>query len=82
MIPKTSEGFDIKTEEERKMLQNLELNEVSYSELILVLDMRNIRGRISFEIVKWIKTKYFEDWNDDLALKNNNNHYCNHFGQD
>jgi thermostable 8-oxoguanine DNA glycosylase len=62
-IPKTSEELEEKSEEERRMMKNSDLNELAFAELILSIDVSNSSGKIEFGILKSCKTKDYEDGN-------------------
>jgi hypothetical protein len=49
-IPKTSEELEEKSEEERRMMKNADLNELAFAELILSIDVSNSSGKIVFGI--------------------------------
>jgi hypothetical protein len=46
-IPKTSEEFEEKSEEGRRMMKNDDLNELAFTELILSIDVSNSSGKIA-----------------------------------
>ena len=66
-IPKSSEEFEEKTEEGRKLLKNADLNELAFTELILSIDVSSSGGKIAFGILKSCKTKDYEDGNASMA---------------
>jgi hypothetical protein len=49
-IPKTSEELEEKSEGGRRMMENADLNELAFTELILSIDVSNSSGRIAFGI--------------------------------
>jgi hypothetical protein len=49
-IPKTSEELEEKSEEERRMMKNADLNELAFAEIILSIDVSNSSGKIAFGI--------------------------------
>jgi hypothetical protein len=51
------------------------LNEISYTELILSIDVKASHGKIAFNIVKGCKSKDYLDENALNALKNLKNKY-------
>jgi hypothetical protein len=65
-IPKSSEEFEEKAEEGRKMLKNADLNELAFTELLLPIDVSS-SGKITFGILKSFKTKDYEDGNASMA---------------
>jgi len=66
-IPKTLDFVDEKTEEGKKQLKIIDLNELAFTELILSIDVSSSAGKIAFGIVKSCKTKEYEDGNAALA---------------
>ena len=66
-IPKSSEEFEEKTEEGRKLLKNADLDELAFTELILSIDVSSSSGKIAFGILKSCKTKDYEDENASMA---------------
>jgi hypothetical protein len=61
LIPKSSEVFDEKTDEGKRMLRIIDLNEMAFTELVLSIDVSSSSGKIAFGIVKSCKTKDYED---------------------
>ena len=66
-IPKTLDFVDEKTEEGKKQLKIIDLNELAFTELILSIDVSSSAGKIAFGLVKSCKTKEYEDGNAALA---------------
>jgi hypothetical protein len=66
-IPTSLDVIDEKTEEGKKLLRIADLNEIAFTELILLIDVSNSNGKIAFGIVKSCKSKEFEDGNAALA---------------
>jgi hypothetical protein len=57
LIPNSSELFDEKKNEGKRMLKIIELNEMAFTKLELSINISNSRDKIVFEIVKSCKTK-------------------------
>jgi hypothetical protein len=70
LIPKYSEVFDEKTDEGKKMLRIIDLNEMAFTKQVLSIDVSSSSGKIAFGIVKSCKTKDYEEGHADLARKN------------
>jgi hypothetical protein len=69
IIPKSSEVFDEKIVEGKRMLRIIDLNEMSFTELVLSNDVSSSSGKMAFGIVKGCKTKHYEDGHAGLASK-------------
>jgi hypothetical protein len=69
LIPKSSEVFDEKTDEGKRMLRIIALNEMAFTELVLSIDVISRSGKMAFGIVKIYKTKDYEDGHAGLAWK-------------
>jgi hypothetical protein len=67
LIPKSSEVFDEKTDEGKRMLRIIDLNEIAFTEPVLSIDVSISSGKIAFRIVKSCKTKDYEDGHAGLA---------------
>jgi hypothetical protein len=67
LIPKSSEVFDEKTDEGKRMLRIIDLNEMAFTKLVLSIDVISSSSKIAFGIVKSCKTKYYEDGHACLA---------------
>jgi hypothetical protein len=48
LIPKSSEVFDEKTDEGKRMLRIIDLNEMAFTELVLSIDVSSSSGKIAF----------------------------------
>jgi C2H2 zinc-finger/Zinc knuckle len=66
-IPRTQDPMDEGTEEGKRMLAIMDLNEITFTELILSIAATSSDGKIAFGIVKGCKTKEYEDGNAALA---------------
>jgi hypothetical protein len=62
--------FDEETDEGKRMLRIIDLNEMAFTELILLIDVSSSSGKIAFGIVKSCKAKDHEDSHDGLAWEN------------
>jgi hypothetical protein len=51
LIPKSSEVFDKKTDEGKRMLRIIDVNEMAFTELVLSIDVSSSSGKIGFGIV-------------------------------
>jgi hypothetical protein len=67
LMPKYSEVFDEKTDEGKRMLRIIDLNEKAFTELVLSIDVSSSSGKIAFGIVKSCKKKDYEDGHAGLA---------------
>jgi hypothetical protein len=67
LISKSSEVLDEKTDEGKRMLRIIDLNEMAFTELVLPIDVSSSSGKIAFGIVKSCKTKDYEDGHAGLA---------------
>jgi hypothetical protein len=59
--------IDEKTEEGKKLLRIVDLNEIAFTELILSIDVSNSNRKIAFGIAKRCRSKDFKDGNAALA---------------
>jgi hypothetical protein len=48
LIPKSSEVFDEKTDEGKRMLRIIDLNEMAFTSLVLSIDVSSSSGKIAF----------------------------------
>jgi hypothetical protein len=67
LIPKSSEVFDEKVDEGKRMLRIIDLNEMAFTELVLSIDVISSSGKTAFGIVKSCKTKDYEDGHASLS---------------
>jgi hypothetical protein len=67
LIPKSSEVFDEKTDEGKRMMRIIDLIEMAFTKLVLSIDVSSSSGKIVFGIVKSYKTKDYEDGHADLS---------------
>ncbi len=68
-IPKTTEVIDEKTEEGKKKIKIMELNEIGYVDLILSMNTDTLAGQVAFDIVKKTRVPDYEDGNIQVAWK-------------
>jgi hypothetical protein len=61
IIPNTGEVFDVKSEEGKKKMIVADLNELSYTKIILLIDDKTRIGKIAFNLVKGCKSKDYVD---------------------
>jgi hypothetical protein len=69
-IPNVDDVSDEISEDGKKMMKVIELNEISYTELILSIDVKASNGKIAFNIFKGRKTKDYPDGNAASAWEN------------
>jgi hypothetical protein len=67
--------LDEKTDEGKRMLRIIDLNEMAFTELVLSIDVSSSSGKIAFGIVKSCKTKDYEDDDAGLAWEKLKNKY-------
>jgi hypothetical protein len=67
LIPKSSGVFDENTDEGKRILRIIDLNEMAFTKLVLSIDVSSSSGKIAFGIVKSCKTKYHEDGHAGLT---------------
>jgi hypothetical protein len=67
LIPESSEFFDEKTDEGKRMLRIIDLNEMAFSSLVQSIDVGNSSGKIAFEIVQSCKNKDYKDVHSGLS---------------
>jgi hypothetical protein len=74
-IPKADEVFDEGLDLGKRMSGSIELNEISFTELILSIDVKTSNGKIAFNIVKGCKNKDYPDSNAAGAWEKLKNKY-------
>jgi hypothetical protein len=67
LIPKSSEVFDEKTDEDKRMLRIIDFNDMAFTELVLSIETSSSSGKIVFGIIKSCKKKDYEDVHTGLA---------------
>jgi hypothetical protein len=55
-IPRSDEEFDVMSEIGKEKPGIIKLNEIAFTELILLIDLKTSRGKSAFNIVKGCKT--------------------------
>jgi hypothetical protein len=72
-IPSLDEEFNSLSDRGKEKARTIELNEITYTELILLIDVKTSSGKTDFNIIKSCKTKDHPDGNAATAwgkLKN------------
>jgi hypothetical protein len=72
-VPMTDEDYDMDSEEGKKLTIAADMNELAFTELILLIDDKTSSGRVAFNLVKGCKKKGYADGNASMAwerLKN------------
>jgi hypothetical protein len=72
-VPRTDEDYDMELEEGKKITISADMNELSYTVLILSIDDKTSSGKVAFDLVKGYKNKDYADGNVNIAwerLKN------------
>jgi hypothetical protein len=62
-IPNFDEEIDETSEIGKKKSIIIELNEIAYTELILLIDIKASSGKVAFNIIRGCKTKDYPDGN-------------------
>jgi hypothetical protein len=62
-IPTVDEKFDEETESGKKKSIAIEMNEISYNQLILSIDVKTSSGKVAFNLIKGSKSKDYPDGN-------------------
>jgi hypothetical protein len=68
-IPKVDEEIDETSDIGKKKSIIIELEEVAYTELILLIDVKASSGKVAFNIIRGYKTKDFPDGNGAIAWR-------------
>jgi hypothetical protein len=66
-IPKSDEEINERTEEGKVLMENADLNEMAYTELILLIDIRSSSGKDVFSIIKECKSREYTDGISELS---------------
>jgi tellurite resistance-related uncharacterized protein len=66
-VPTTDEGYDIESEEGKKLTIAADMNELVCTELILLIDDKTSSGKVAFNLVKGCKNKDYADGNASMA---------------
>jgi hypothetical protein len=51
-FPSTDEGYDMESEEEKKLTIAADKNKLAYTELILLIDDKTSSGKVAFNLMK------------------------------
>jgi DNA-binding cell septation regulator SpoVG len=74
-IPTADEEIDLESESGKKKSVIIELNEIAYSKLILLIDIKTSSGKVAFNLIKGCKSKDYPDGNAALAWERLKNKY-------
>jgi hypothetical protein len=74
-IPTVDEKFDEGTESGKKKSIAIEMNEITYTELILSIDVKTSSEKVAFNLIKCCKSKDYPDANAAIAWKRLKNKY-------
>jgi hypothetical protein len=66
-VPRTDEDYDMESEEGKKLTIAADMNELAYTELILLIDDKTRSGKVVFNLVKGCKNKDYADGNANMA---------------
>jgi hypothetical protein len=66
-VPMTDEDYDMESEEGKKLTIAADMNELAYTELILLIDDKTSSGKVAFNLVKDCKNKDYSDGNANMA---------------
>jgi hypothetical protein len=62
-IPTEDEEIDEESESGKKKSAIIKLNEIAYTELILLIDIKTSSGKVAFNLIKGCKSKNYPDGN-------------------
>jgi hypothetical protein len=68
-VPRTDEDYDMESEEGTKVIIAADMNELAYTELILLIDDKTRSGKGAFNLMKGCKNKDYVDGNASMAWK-------------
>jgi gag-polypeptide of LTR copia-type len=74
-IPRSDEEFEVTSEIGTEKSRIIELNEIAFTELILLIDVKTSSGKTAFNLVKGCKTKDHPDGNAARAWERLKNKY-------
>jgi tellurite resistance-related uncharacterized protein len=74
-VLKTDEDYDMEPEEGKKLTIAADMNELSYTELILSIDDMTSSGKVVFNLVKGCKNKDDADGNANMAWERSKNKF-------
>jgi hypothetical protein len=66
-IPMTDEDYEVDTEEGKKLRIAADMNELTYTELILSIDDKTSNEKMAFNLVKGSKNKDYADGKESMA---------------
>jgi hypothetical protein len=66
-IPRTNEDYDMDSVEGKKLTIAADMNELAYTELILLIDDKKSSGKVAFNLVKGCKNKDHADENECMS---------------
>jgi hypothetical protein len=72
-VSRTGEDYDMESKEGKKLTIAADMNELSYTELILLIDDKTSSGKVAFNLVEGCKDEDYADGNASIAwerLKN------------
>jgi hypothetical protein len=72
---KVDEEIDETSDIGRKKSIIIELNEIAYTELILLIDIKASSGKVAFHIIRGYKAKDYPDDNDAITWERLKNKY-------
>jgi hypothetical protein len=74
-IPTVDEEIDEESESGKKKSAIIELNEIAYTELLLLIDLKTSHGKVAFNQIKGCKSKNYPDGNASVAWERLKNKY-------
>jgi hypothetical protein len=69
-FPRTDEGYDMESEEGKKLTIATDMNELAYIELISLIDDKTSSGKVAFNLVKGCKKQRLCRWKRKYGLGN------------
>jgi hypothetical protein len=66
-VPRTNEDYDMESEEGKKLTIAADMNELTYTELILSIDDKTSNGKVAFNLVRGCKNKDYANGNASMA---------------
>jgi hypothetical protein len=60
-VPRTDEDYDMGSDEGKKLTIAADMNELAYTELILLIDDKTSSGKVAFNLVEGCKNKDYVD---------------------
>jgi hypothetical protein len=62
-VPRTGEDYDMGSEQGKKLTIAADMNELAHTELILLIDDKSISGKVTLNLMKACRKKYYTDGN-------------------